>query len=85
MALHPVITPDMHAQAAEIAKLMDEAVQTKQSSITYHTQPNKKLHPFIIQLLTSKGYIVEDVTHTLPNGQTSFVARVNKSYTISIE
>lgn len=84
-ALTPIITPHMQSQAEEICRLMDEAIKTNKQSITFHTQPNKKLHPYIINLLISKGYVVEDVTNVLPNGMTSFVAKVNKSYSISIE
>lgn len=84
-ALAPIITPHMHSQADEIAKLMEDAAKTNKTSITYHTQPNKKLHPYIINLLISKGYVIEDVTNILPNGMTSYAPKVNKSYSISIE
>ena len=84
-SLAPIITPHMHSQAEEIYKLMEEAIKENKTSIVYHTQPNKKLHPYIINLLISKGYLVDDITNILPNGMVSYVAKVNKSYSISIE
>lgn len=84
-SLTPIITPHMHSQAEEIYKLMEEAIKENKTSIVYHTQPNKKLHPYIIHLLISKGYLVDDITNILPNGMVSYVAKVNKSYSISIE
>lgn len=84
-SLTPIITPHMHSQAEEIYKLMEEAIKENKTSIVYHTQPNKKLHPYIINLLISKGYLVDDITNILPNGMVSYVAKVNKSYSISIE
>lgn len=59
LTLNPILTPEANEQAEEIFKLMQEAAAKNQTSIIYTLKPDKKLHPLIQQILTSKGYVVE--------------------------
>lgn len=54
---------EANGQAEDIYRLMQEAILLKKDSITFSITPPKKLHPLVIHILTSKGYIIDDITH----------------------
>ena len=86
--LTPVLTNEANEEAEAIYKLMQEAglakLKNKQTSIIYITKPNKRIHPLVLHVLTSKGYIIDDVTYKQPNGITSFNYSSCTKYSITI-
>ena len=76
-SLQQLITPEANAQAEEIWKLMQDAISQQKTSIIYTSPPNKKMHPLVHHVLTSKGYSVDIETTT------NFVYSQTTKYKIS--
>lgn len=85
LSLSLIVSPEANAQAVEICQLMDEAIQQNKTSILYTTQNHKKIHPLVAHVLTSKGYIIEDITYKLASNVMSFTYSSSTRYTIYIQ
>ena len=62
-SLQPQVSCEANGQANDIYLLMQEAIHLKKDSITFSLTPPKKLHPLVIQVLTKKGYIIDDISN----------------------
>lgn len=85
LSLSLVVSQEANAQALEICNLMDEAIKQNKTSILFTTQNHKKIHPLVAHVLTSKGYVIEDITYKLPNNTMSFAYSPCTRYSIYIQ
>jgi hypothetical protein len=79
LCLEPKFPAEAESQAAEICALMEKAAADHVDHIVFGAV---EIHPMVLNVLTSKGYIVRDVTHIGPNGLQTLGWSSTKKYLI---